>query len=40
MKMKIFKGGNVRILESKINKWLQSEGIGLFTILPTLMTAA
>ena len=29
MKMKIFKGGNVGILESKINEWLQSEGIGL-----------
>jgi hypothetical protein len=27
--MKIFKGGNVRILESKINEWLQAEGIGI-----------
>jgi hypothetical protein len=29
MKMKIFKGGDVRVLETKINEWLQSEGIGL-----------
>jgi hypothetical protein len=29
MKMKIFKGGDVRVLESKINEWLQAEGIGL-----------
>jgi hypothetical protein len=29
MRMRIFKGGDLQVLESKINEWLQTEGIGL-----------
>jgi len=40
MKMKIFKGGDVRVLETKINEWLQSEGIGLIHhVTPTRITS-
>jgi hypothetical protein len=28
MRMRIFKGGDLQALESKINEWLQTEGIG------------
>jgi hypothetical protein len=29
MKMKIFKGSDLQLLESKINEWLQARGINL-----------